>query len=176
MDKDCISFDIGSMKITADQATLEFDEHRKICNKDGHMSFEYGKMVGDNKIDFFGESVGKTDEKNPKNTKFVIVADLNGKKVEEKEITFKEFEELFAHSKESQLLKDVMMHVSKTKQKAQPKQKTQQKQKSQSSEAKKITFEPGKKEGHVINPETGAEIKIDGPTYKDLCNTGKYVC
>ena len=55
--EDCISFNIGKINVVADQLSLSFNEHRKVCNKNGEFSFKYGTMVGKDEILFVGHSI-----------------------------------------------------------------------------------------------------------------------
>jgi hypothetical protein len=191
MGEDCITFDLGKIKVNAktDKYELNFDEHRKLCNEAGIFSFEFGTMMDKKKILVMGRSI--KPEKNIKDYEFIVHTYLDGKRVGEQRIKYADVIDLFTRETCSHLLVEFAKkhHLRVPSAKKTITQKhlrspagkkkithQQMRSKRQTPEKGKISFKPGKREGHVINPETGAEIKIDGPTYNDLCKTGKYIC
>lgn len=192
MDEGCITFNIGKINVTADQQTLNFSEHRKMCNKDGNLSFEYGTVIGKDEIFIVGHSI--KPEGKLENYKFVIIVYINDKEIDQKEVTYADLVDLFTRELNSKMLSGIKskylpalppspakLREPKKKTKVSPKlleaPKSQKSQKVEGKESQtKIKLVPGKKEGYVVNPETGAEIKIGGKTYQELCKTGKYAC
>lgn len=194
MDKDtqCISFDIGKLKIDNGNILLDFDEHRKICNKNGNVSFEYGKMMNGDKMLIVGHSI--IPEKDIKNYKFVMLVYKNGKKIKQETVTYHQVLDLFQKDAKSHLL----MNLSKSNKpviRSTPKTAEREKAARPIVTPKAIRpivtpkvprptitpkgptkLLPGKTDNHVINPMTGKEIIINGPTYKELCSSGAYIC
>jgi len=179
MSEECITFNIGKININAktNQFELKFDEHRKICNEKGQFSFEFGTIIDDNKVFLAGHSI--KPEKNLENYKFILHTYLNDKMIHEGQVDYDQVVDLFTHDVNSELLRGFRgksLPSSKTKRAVTGSQKRQSHQLSQKTEKGKTILQPGKKEGYVINPESGAEIKIGGPTYEELCKSGKYTC
>ncbi len=195
MEEECVTFNIGKIGINAKthQYELNFNEHRKICHEGGIFSFEFGTIIDKKKVLVIGRSI--KPEKKLENYEFIVHTYLDGKRIDEKRIGYKDVGDLFTHETNSHLLLDLsrsqhlrspvvkkkithqqMRQKPQISQKKQPSQKKQSSQSRQLNEKGKLSFKPGKKEGYVINPETGAEIKIGGPTYTDLCETGGYTC
>ena len=239
---DCISFNIGKMEISADQINLLFNEHRKLCHKNGQFIFEFGTMNGQNEIKLMGHSI--RPQHNLKDYEFLMDTYVNGEKISQTQIDSAQLVELFTKETNSQLIQktknlsnkmNIKSHNSfqtqpkkyknppsvnysekqpknqfkgqdlnqshrqfTSQSKKQPKNqfkgqdlnqshrqttsqskkqpKNQLRKPSKAQQETKQKFKPGKKQGYVINPATGAQIKIGGPKYKELCNTGNYIC
>lgn len=175
-DNQCLSFDVGKLNINNGDINFNFNEHRKICRKNGHISFEYGKLIDKDNILIVGESI--TPENDINKYKFVAIAYKNNKKIREETVTYKQVLDLFKMDNKSKLLTTLTSLPIKN---ITHKQKIQ----SQSNAALSrptvspkipVALLPSKTENHVINPLTGKEIKIGGPTYIELCSTGAYIC
>jgi hypothetical protein len=161
MKEGCVAFNIGKIKVNADQITMNFNEHRKICNKDGNISFEYGTTDKKDEILLIGHSVKPEDKL--ENYQFTVITYVNGNKKAEKKIGYKEIVDLY----KSENYKKIM---------GIGKNQTPKALKAPNKKSGAIRFKPGKKKNFVVNPLTGMEIKIGGPTHKELCESGKYVC
>ena len=172
----CVSFNIGKVHINANQINLLFNEHRKLCHKEGDFSFEYGTVMEEDEILLVGHSIGA--EKNLKDYEFIMHTYINDQKVSETEINYNQVVELFTKENNSKLIdqtKNLYLENNQS-QNNKKKYKEQVRRQKNGQKDEKQKLEPGRKDGYVINPQTGAEIKINGPTYNELCDSGKYIC
>lgn len=193
----CMAFDIGKVKITADQVTLDFKENRTLCHKNGDFSFKYGTMISNNEIFLVGKSI--KPKKNIQNYEFNVDIYVNNKKVMDKKIDYTQVVDLFTKENNSKIINEIKKYFPtykspspKVRQLVQKDQKnlpikkptsavfplTQKSQKNRSQQSQKTKnqfgvseLSPGKKEGYVVNPLTGKEVKIGGKTYYKLCET-----
>ena len=98
----CVQFNIGKINVSADQSNLSFNEHRRVCNKDGDFSFEYGTFVEKSDLLFVGKSLNNEDKL--VNYKFKMEIYVNDKKVGEEQIDYAQFVDLFTHDLKSKIL------------------------------------------------------------------------
>lgn len=176
MDQGCISFDIGKLNIGNGDINFNFNEHRQICHKGGNVSFQYGKMINNDNILLVGHSI--IPEQDIKKYKFVVITYKNDKKIKQETVDYQQILDLFQKDNKSKLLTNMNQPAKLTyKPKVISKPKNQ-KAVSRPTVAPKVAVKllPGKKNNHVINPLTGKEIAINGPTYTELCSTGAYIC
>lgn len=204
---ECVTFNIGKLSVEADHVNLSFNEHRKVCHKGGEFTFEYGTMVNGNEVLLVGHSIDQADKL--EDYKFMTIVNINGKEVDQMEINYAQFADLFSRDLKSKLLSSIKAKYLKasttntppaspsetlpnkdTKLLLPPPSPSSHLPSSESahevvsqlatenpkSKKGKIKLNPGKKQGYVINPQTGMEIKIGGPTYDQLCSSGKYEC
>lgn len=178
----CVSFNIGKLQVTANKVNLHFNEHRKLCHKDGQLSFEYGTIVNTCEILLIGSSIKL--EKDINKHQFMVFTYIGKKKISERELSYNDIVDLFNKENKSALLKSVIKKLPETGTKlksaiAPPKSKKDAPKKKSLKGypyKKGILLKPGKKKGWVINPETDKAIKIGGKTHENLCATGKYTC
>jgi len=180
--KVCVRFQAGSLKVTPEQASMLLTKHMYLCCDGGtECTVEYGLATKDHKMDVTLASINP--ELFPDQQKLVALIEVDGKQVAKTEVTKQQLADLVKNETRSQLVKQYLPQLAQasqiperppTPQLPQRAQLRQAKQKAQAGEKPKL--QPGTKANHVINPETGHEIKIGGPTYNDLCATGHYTC
>lgn len=179
----CISFNIGKVNVNANQINLLFNEHRKLCHKDEHFLFEYGTIMGEDEILLVGHSI--TPKQNLTDYEFVMHTYINDQRVSEIQVNYNQVVELFTKENNSRLINQTKKsYLESGQSKIGEKRKMEQTRRQPStqtgpatkSQGRKQKLQPGKRKGYVINPDSGAEIKINGPTYQELCDTGNYIC
>ena len=192
----CVTFNVGNVSVDSDTITSNVSEHRNVCVKDGNITFEYGTAIGNRSLMFIGSSL-KPEDKLEK-YEFLIHTFVDDKQVSETEVNAEKVGELFEDGPKSKLfLGTVTKYNLKTSLKTIKEDEDEDEDENEDDDededenedkdddedvSKKIQviekqkFKPASKPGYVINPLTGAEIKIDGPTYMKLCQTDDYVC
>ncbi len=193
MSNNCLSFQLGQIQIKEHHEPTIINESRKICQKGDAYTFEYGTQIGQSEILLVGASITPIrNSSDIEKSKYLVHTYINHQPKGEHEYTYSQIMNLFTENDHSQILKAtqkllhttsplVQKQIQNKTQKTQPRQKTQPQQKIQKGQKtqrveSQLKLAKGTTKDHVINPETGHEIKIGGPTYEKLCQTGNYIC